>query len=72
MSTSWIASAPAQLQTRKPKSLFGRVMLMMGIHRERRALHHLDEALLRDIGISPEEARRESARPAWDAPNRWR
>ena len=33
--------------------------------RQRRALAALDDHLLRDIGISREQARRECARPPW-------
>ncbi|QPM90983.1 DUF1127 domain-containing protein [Pseudooceanicola algae] len=69
MSYSMIARAPAQERSlRVPLS---RLMMMIGIKRERQALGSLDPALLRDIGISPEDAQREARRPAWDAPNRW-
>lgn len=33
--------------------------------RQRRALAHLDRRLLRDIGVTPEQAEREAARPFW-------
>jgi uncharacterized protein YjiS (DUF1127 family) len=33
--------------------------------RQRRALARLDARLLRDIGVSPEQARRETAKPFW-------
>jgi len=33
--------------------------------RQRRALARLDTRLLRDIGISAEQARREAAKPFW-------
>lgn len=33
--------------------------------RQRRALAQLDDRLLRDIGVSREQAARESARPFW-------
>ena len=36
-------------------------------HRQRRALARLDERLLRDIGVKPEQARAESAKPFWRA-----
>ncbi|QOL81576.1 DUF1127 domain-containing protein [Pseudooceanicola spongiae] len=54
------------------KSPLSRLLMLMGIGRERRALHHLDDALLRDIGLTRHEARTEARRPAWDAPERWR
>ena len=40
--------------------------------RQRRALGALDAHMLADIGLSREEARREAARPFWDAPRHWR
>lgn len=33
--------------------------------RQRRALGRLDDRLLRDIGLTPEQARSESMRPFW-------
>lgn len=44
----------------------------IALHRQRRALSELDARLLRDIGVPPEDARREAARPAWDVPRTWR
>lgn len=40
--------------------------------RQRRELAELDEHLLRDIGVSRDEADAESSRPAWDVPSHWR
>jgi uncharacterized protein YjiS (DUF1127 family) len=34
-------------------------------NRQRRALAELDDRLLRDIGLTPEEALRECANPFW-------
>ena len=42
------------------------------IDRERRGLRHLDDHLLRDIGLTREQAIEEAARPFWDAPAAWR
>lgn len=39
--------------------------------RERAALARLDPHLLRDIGLTDEEARREAGRSAWDVPDHW-
>ncbi|KAA2313636.1 DUF1127 domain-containing protein [Pseudooceanicola sediminis] len=66
-----IGSATAKAP-RIAKSPLSRLAMLLGIHRERRALHHLDDALLRDIGLTRHEARTEARRPAWDAPERWR
>jgi uncharacterized protein YjiS (DUF1127 family) len=35
--------------------------------RQRRALAELDERLLRDIGVTSAQARREAAKPFWSA-----
>lgn len=39
--------------------------------RQRRQLAALDDHLLRDIGLDAGAARREAARPVWDAPSHW-
>lgn len=39
--------------------------------RQRRALLHLDDRLLKDIGISRHIAKTEGSRPFWDAPPHW-
>jgi len=44
---------------------FARLCLAFARSRQRRALAELDERLLRDIGRTAEEARREAAKPAW-------
>lgn len=35
---------------------------------ERRALAAMDDTRLRDLGITPDQAAREAARPIWDLP----
>ena len=40
------------------------------IRRERRQLLELSDHMLRDVGLTPADARREAARPFWDVPNR--
>lgn len=44
---------------------------MTHLSAQRRALSHLDLHILRDIGVTPEQARREASRPGWDAPTHW-
>lgn len=39
--------------------------------RQRRRLAELDDALLRDIGLTRDEARAEARRPLWDVPESW-
>lgn len=40
------------------------------IRRERRQLLELDDHMLRDVGLTRAQARREAARPFWDVPQR--
>jgi uncharacterized protein YjiS (DUF1127 family) len=40
------------------------------VRRERQKLLELSDHLLRDIGLTEAEARREAARPFWDVPAR--
>ena len=40
------------------------------IRRERQQLAELSDRMLHDIGLTPAQARREAARPFWDAPLR--
>jgi len=42
------------------------------VARERRRLLDLDERVLRDIGLTPEQAYREASRPFWDMGDRRR
>jgi uncharacterized protein YjiS (DUF1127 family) len=34
-------------------------------------LAELDDHMLRDIGLTREQARHEAERPSWDAPSHW-
>ncbi len=70
MSSSSLATAPSHIAASSQASLFTRVGAMFGIHRERRALASLEPHMLRDIGVSQDDARREASRPAWDMPSR--
>jgi uncharacterized protein YjiS (DUF1127 family) len=45
---------------------------MIRLARQRRALAALDDHQLRDIGLTPEDARQEAERQFWDVPNHWR
>jgi uncharacterized protein YjiS (DUF1127 family) len=56
----------------RPTQLLGRLLALMALRRSRRGLEHLDDYLLRDIGLTRAEALRESARPVWNAPDHWR
>ncbi|MDJ0825110.1 MAG: DUF1127 domain-containing protein [Rhodobacter sp.] len=53
------------------KGFFGRLLAAEAAWRQRRALARLDEAALRDIGVSQAEATIEAKRPVWDVPAHW-
>jgi uncharacterized protein YjiS (DUF1127 family) len=55
--------APLRAPTRT-----GGLRRMLDIWQERRALARLDDAALRDIGISGSAAHAEARRPLWDLP----
>lgn len=52
-----------------PTGLFARTLTALSAaltrRRDRLRLGHLDAHLLRDIGLDPQEARRECAKPFW-------
>jgi uncharacterized protein YjiS (DUF1127 family) len=64
-------ATPAASSAAAP-GLFGRLRRAAALTRQRRALAALDDALLRDIGLTRCEALGEAARPFWDAPRHWR
>ena len=41
---------------------------MLAVWKQRAALRHLDDAALKDIGLSRREAEHEANRPFWDLP----
>ncbi len=54
--------------TRLPNALRSLRML----YRTRAALGRLSSDQLEDIGLTPEDARREASRHIWDVPQHWR
>lgn len=48
------------------------VMARHSIWRQRQALKRMDDATLRDIGLTRRQALAEAKRPIWDAPETWR
>ncbi len=44
----------------------------VGLRKQRYALRHLDDATLRDIGLTRDQAQAEARRPVWDVPCNWR
>ena len=49
-----------------------RLLAAEALARSRRRLGHLDDHILRDIGLTRAEAEAEAARPLWDPPSHWR
>ncbi|MFN5995678.1 MAG: DUF1127 domain-containing protein [Paracoccaceae bacterium] len=49
-----------------------RALGLAALARSRRRLIHLDDHLLRDIGLDRADALAEAARPLWDAPSHWK
>ena len=71
------ASASRPAGDRRPRGgrvarIFRRLARLAALRRQRQALAEMEESRLEDLGISPEEARREAARPPWDVPAHWR
>ena len=54
--------------TRRRLSLFALALRMTSLRQERRRLAQLEDHLLRDIGVTPDQAATEAARAPWDAP----
>ncbi len=44
---------------------------LLSLWRQRRALSTLDDAALKDVGITRKEAEAEARRPFWDVPSHW-
>ena len=54
------------------KSFFQLVLRLDRSYRQRQKLARLDDAALRDMGLTREQALREATRKPWDVPNHWR
>ena len=59
-------SARAVLPSRRSGGWLTRLFAWQAAQRSRRALRDLDPAILRDIGLTRDEALREAARGFWD------
>ncbi len=53
------------------RTLLSRALALLALRRSRRQLAQLDAYRLRDIGLTPESAKREANAPIWDAPAHW-
>ncbi len=58
-------------QAKRRAPFLSGLLTLLSIHRERKALSELDDHLLNDIGLTRNDAERETKRPVWDAPERW-
>jgi uncharacterized protein YjiS (DUF1127 family) len=67
--TTWTDRFPSEIRGRL--SLLSRFLDAGALARQRRHLAELDDAMLRDIGLTREQALREARRPRWDAPRHW-
>ena len=54
------------------KSFRSALNRVWAVWRQRRHLQQLDDAALKDIGITRSDAMAEARRPFWDAPETWR
>ncbi|MDW4499599.1 DUF1127 domain-containing protein [Sulfitobacter sp. D35] len=59
-------------RTRRTPKFVGGLISRIALQKSRRRLGELDAKALQDIGVSPEDARREASRGFWDAPSTWR
>lgn len=50
---------------------FRRLLQTVAMKRSRHRLSELDDHMLRDIGLTREQASREAAKVCWDAPAHW-
>ncbi len=58
-------------RARRKPGFLARLVTLQAIRKERQTLSDLDPKLLKDIGITPEQAEKEAKRVIWDAPERW-
>lgn len=57
---------------RTRRGLLPRLLDLIALRRQRRDLRDLPPHILRDIGLTEDEARAEADRPLWDVPPHWR
>ncbi|MEQ8898123.1 MAG: hypothetical protein RID23_13630 [Roseovarius sp.] len=62
-----VSRSRARPHTRRRASLLD----LLALVRQRRKLAELDDAALRDMGLTRREALDEARRPAWDVPHHW-
>lgn len=67
--SSRVSSARAY---RARRGFLGLFRALLSLRAQRVRLAELEPHILRDIGLTPEEAAAEASRPFWDAPAAWR
>jgi uncharacterized protein YjiS (DUF1127 family) len=71
MNTSVNTSVNCATKRHQTLGLWGKLMQMSAIRRQRRQLLALDAHMLADIGVTRDEAIAESRETLWNAPNHW-
>lgn len=66
------ARALAARPNARTHGLLARLSHLLALHSSRVRLATLDDHMLRDVGITREQAQAELDRPLWDAPSGWR
>lgn len=59
-------------QSKKTTFRLSRLLDIVAVRRQRRNLAKLDQAALRDLGLTQSDVRAELKRPVWDVPANWR
>ena len=72
MSVSMNSKAVTATPRATSASAWAKLGAFFAMNRQRRQLRDLDDHMLADIGITREEALKESRQITWDAPNGWR
>ncbi|MEM9969634.1 MAG: DUF1127 domain-containing protein [Pseudomonadota bacterium] len=66
-------NSPLAIRGTQPRKGFARfIFSILRLGKSRQDLRKLDDHLLRDLGITREEAKKEADRPIWDVPANWR
>lgn len=65
------ATPSSAYATFKTPSVFRTIAAAFSAQSQRKALKSLDDARLRDLGLTYAQALQEAKRPVWDVPNHW-
>lgn len=72
MSARTLVTRPTTGHATRRTGFFVRLAHLLAVHSSRTRLAMLDDHMLRDVGITREQAESELGRPLWDAPAGWR